>query len=188
MIGDAPFRLEPGQTRPLSFRLSARGSPPVSLSLEVTYVESESPDCLLSTAFSTEFSMHCSHSPHRITFIHPGGIVSYAILTAPSKKAISGSPKERLPILLNLHGAGLEADSHQVRHMLDSVTDLPAWVMFPTGVTPVRYFGEFSLPFQDCFLSRHKCCKNPHGTNLLHKPILFLSPNEDADSKVPVEW
>ena len=83
--------------------------------------------------------MHSSHSPHKITFIHPGGIVSYAILTAPSKKAISGlSPKKRLPILLNLHGAGLEADSHQVRHMLDSVTDLPAWAIFPTGVTPVR--------------------------------------------------
>ena len=116
--------------------------------------------------------MHSSRSPHRITFIHPGGIVSYAILTAPSENAISGSPKKRLPILLNLHGAGLEADSHQVRHMLDAVTDLPAWVMFPTGVTPVRCFREFSLPVQDCFLSRQKCCKHPYGTNLLYKPIL----------------
>ena len=41
-----------------------------------------------------------------------------------------------MPILLNLHGAGLEADSHQVRHMLDSAPDLPSWVLFPTGVTP----------------------------------------------------
>ena len=39
-------------------------------------------------------------------------------------------------MLLNFHGAGLEADSDQVRHMLDSVPDLRAWVLFPTGVTP----------------------------------------------------
>lgn len=160
------------------------------LSLEVTYVESESPDCLLSTAFSAAFSMHSSYSPHKITFIHPGGIVSYAILRAPSKKSMSGlSPKKRFPILLNLHGAGLEADSHQVRHMLDSVTDLPAWVLFPTGVTPVRHFGEFPLPVQDCFMTRQRCCKQPHlGTTLLHKPILLLSPNENADSTALVEW
>lgn len=137
MIGVSPFKLKPGQTRPLSFRLSAQSSPPVSFSLEVTYVESKSPDRLLSTVISTAFSTHDSHSPHKLTFLHPGGIVSYAILRAPSKKAISGlSPEKRLPILLNLHGAGLEADSHQVLHMLDSAPDLPSWVVFPTGSTP----------------------------------------------------
>lgn len=46
-------------------------------------------------------------------------------------------PRSRaLPILLNLHGAGLEADSQRVRHMLDTVPDLRAWVLFPSGVTP----------------------------------------------------
>lgn len=137
MIGASPFFLAPGQTRPLSFRLSARNSPPKSFSLGIRYVESEFPDCLLSTVISTAFSTHNIHSPHKITFLHPGGIVSYAILRAPSKKAISRlSTKKPLPVLLNLHGAGLEADSHQVRHMLDSVPDLPSWVIFPTGVTP----------------------------------------------------
>ena len=81
-------------------------------------------------------SAHDSHSPHKITFLHPGGIVSYAILKTPSEQAISRLPSQkRLPILLNLHGAGLEADSHQVRHMLDSVPDLPSWIIFPSGVT-----------------------------------------------------
>lgn len=46
------------------------------------------------------------------------------------------TPKQSLPILLNLHGAGLEADSHQVRHMLDPVPDLHAWVLYPTGGNP----------------------------------------------------
>lgn len=77
------------------------------------------------------------HEPHKLTFLHPGGIVSYAILRPPSPEALREVSKSRaLPILLNLHGAGLEADSQQVRHMLDTVPDLHAWVLFPTGVTP----------------------------------------------------
>ena len=40
-----------------------------------------------------------------------------------------------MPVLLNLHGAGLEADSDQVRFMLDSVPKIEAWVLFPTGGT-----------------------------------------------------
>ena len=77
------------------------------------------------------------HAPHKVTFRHRSGIVSYAILRAPPKKVVAISdPKQRLPILLNLHGAGLEADSHQVRHMLDPLPDLRAFVLFPTGVTP----------------------------------------------------
>jgi predicted esterase len=37
---------------------------------------------------------------------------------------------------LNLHGAGLEADTHQVRHMLDDIPDIKAWVLYPTGMSP----------------------------------------------------
>ena len=162
MIGASPFKVAPGQTRPLSFRLSAQHTPPTALSLEVTYVESESADSLLRTAFSTSFLTHDSHSPHKITFLHPSGIVSYAILRAPSKQAISElTSKKRLPILLNLHGAGLEADSPQVRHMLDSISDLPSWVIFPSGVTPVRHPSAFLLLFS---FPSHKTCSR---SNLL---------------------
>ena len=138
LIAASPFKLVPGQTRPLSFRLSAQSSSRVScFSLIVIYVKCESPDILLRSTTSTAFSTHSIHSPHKITFLHPGGIVSYAIIRPPSKKASSGLlPSKHLPVFLNLHGAGLEADSHQVRHMLDSVPDLPMWVIFPTGVTP----------------------------------------------------
>lgn len=76
------------------------------------------------------------HAPHKITFLHPSKIVSYAILRAPSQKVVSSvTSSQPLPILFNLHGAGLKSDSYQVRHMLDQVPDLHAWVLFPTGVT-----------------------------------------------------
>ena len=70
-----------------------------------------------------------------MTFLHPSGIVSYAILRAPKSSSLETAERSKLPILMNLHGAGLEADSDQVRHMLDSAGDIRAWVIFPTGVT-----------------------------------------------------
>lgn len=70
-----------------------------------------------------------------MTFLHPSGLVSYAILIPPKSKNVTLSHDEALPVLLNLHGAGLEADSEQVRHMLDAVDVIKAWTVFPTGVT-----------------------------------------------------
>ena len=73
-----------------------------------------------------------------MTFLHPAGIVSYAIVKPPNLNRSAGTAQanDSLPILLSLHGAGLEADSHQVRHMLDSAPEIAAWTLFPTGGTP----------------------------------------------------
>jgi pimeloyl-ACP methyl ester carboxylesterase len=83
-----------------------------------------------------ELTQRSISEPHKMTFLHPSGVVSYAILTPPSNIGKRHSSGTSLPVLLNLHGAGLEADSHQVRHMLDSVSDLQAWTLFPTGMSP----------------------------------------------------
>ncbi|KAL9099418.1 MAG: hypothetical protein Q9163_005076 [Psora crenata] len=76
-----------------------------------------------------------ARDPHKITFLHPSSTVSYAILRPPSVNACV-SERTSMPILLILHGAGLDAASWQVRSMLDPLPDLPAWFLFPTGVTP----------------------------------------------------
>lgn len=135
MIGSAALVLAPGQSRQLAFRLSSQGPSVHSISLKIIYAASTCHESLLSTVLFYEFLVRSIHSPHKFTFLHPSGTVSYAILRPPSK-AISAIRQSRLPILLNLHGAGLEADSDQVRHMLDPVPDLHAWILFPTGVTP----------------------------------------------------
>ena len=54
--------LAPGQTRPLLFRLSAQGSLPITLPLEVTYVDCDSPNCHL-TAVGYELGAVCPLSP-----------------------------------------------------------------------------------------------------------------------------
>jgi len=137
MLEKSPLRLTPGQSRPLKFRMIARDPLPVSVALKITYIWCGSSGALLSTTVDHAFAKRDVHSPHKFTFLHPSGIVSYAILRAPSRKVCSkAGNKQDFPVLLNLHGAGLEADSHQVRHMLDAVPDLPSWILFSAGVTP----------------------------------------------------
>ena len=135
MIEQAPLALAPGQSRPLAFYVSSKGRPVHSISLKITYAARTCLESLLSTVLFHELRVRNIHSPHKFTFLHPSGTVSYAIIRPPSN-AIDEIRQSQLPILLNLHGAGLEADSDQVRHMLDPVPDLPAWILFPTGVTP----------------------------------------------------
>lgn len=136
MLENTTLQLAPGQSRPLAFRLFAKDRFATSLCLKITFFTSATPEYPHSTLITHIFTMRELFSPHKVTFLHPGGIVSYAVLRAPSEKAIDGvHPKQGLPVLLHLHGAGLEADSHEVRHTLDSVPDLQAWALFPTGVT-----------------------------------------------------
>ena len=137
ILGEAPFKLAPGQSRPLSFRLSATSLDVLKVSLVITFRVKSSQALLHHRLKSHTFSKCSIYDPHKVTFLHPGGIVSYAILRAPSPTISRGLHCDQaLPVFLSLHGAGLEADSPQVRHTLDSVPDLRGWVLFPTGVTP----------------------------------------------------
>ena len=133
----SPLKLAPGQSRPVTFHMRPKTPVVDSIAFVVTYVIEGTPGHLRSPTITSALTSRNGTEPHKITFLHPGGIVSYAILRPPFVSSSHKSPGvEKLPILLNLHGAGLEADSYQVRHMLDSVPDIPAWVLFPTGVTP----------------------------------------------------
>ena len=137
VIGNLPLRLAPGQSRPLSFLISPKNPLPLTSSLVIIYARKADPSNLLKRIIPLTFAAKALQSPHKLTFLHPSGIVSYAILRPPSKKLFCKPYlTQDLPILLSLHGAGLEASDPEVTHALDSVPDLPAWVLFPTGVTP----------------------------------------------------
>lgn len=73
-------------------------------------------------------------SLQKITFLHPSGAVSYAMLRPPTSPSTSAN--QQVPVLLNLHGAGVEADGPLARHMFDGTPDLPAWILSPTGMSP----------------------------------------------------
>lgn len=130
LIHPTPIKLIPGQSRPLAFKISKLKAKASALSFRITFILHHSS---FSVSLSYHFSSHNITNPHKFTYLLPSGIVSYSILRAPS---VESSQNQDLPVLLNLHGADLEADSDQVRHMLDSVPNINAWVIFPSGVTP----------------------------------------------------
>ncbi|KAL9606403.1 MAG: hypothetical protein Q9179_000423 [Wetmoreana sp. 5 TL-2023] len=137
MRRDSSLNIAPGQSRPLAFDIATSNVSSVEVSLRILYkIEG------LPAVFQIQVMRHVFHPRHRrepqkITYPHPGGIVSYAILRPASEKAVHHSkPGASLPVVLGLHGAGVEADSDLVRHSLDSTPDLRGWVLFPSGVTP----------------------------------------------------
>lgn len=131
------FIVSAGQTRPIPFRVLSQRPRYSSLDIIIQHKLNNIAGNPSILAVSELFTKRSIYHPHKITFLHPGGVVSYAILRPPSENASYHSNQKRpFPILLQLHGAGLEADSDLVTHALDSLPDLCAWVLFPTGVTP----------------------------------------------------
>lgn len=129
--------MAPGQTRPLPFSIALQDPSASFFQLKVEYniaSKQAEPHVLVTSGSIRKRSLH---DPHKFTFLHPSGIVSYAILRPPAQNAgCSRTSGSSAPVLLQLHGAGLEADSDLVAHALDPLPDLCAWVLFPTGVTP----------------------------------------------------
>ncbi|KAF2006183.1 hypothetical protein P154DRAFT_615539 [Amniculicola lignicola CBS 123094] len=124
-----------GQTRPVAFNVSLSSYNVSSVNYTITYkpVNGSKRSTITVSQALNNLSLY---EPHKITYLHPGGMVSYAMLRAPAKNASCKPTQTSLPVLLQLHGAGLEADNGVVAHALDAVPELCAWVLFPTGVTP----------------------------------------------------
>ncbi|EME86316.1 uncharacterized protein MYCFIDRAFT_186587 [Pseudocercospora fijiensis CIRAD86] len=129
------IRIAPGQTRPVAFRVRCvRLDWRIRLDFKFRVAGRDRIETLTILA---EPMRRNPGEPHKVTFPHPGGIVSYAILRPPSRRAVDTvPPNSTLPVLLGFHGAGVEAEWDSVRLALQPLPDLPAWVLYPTGVTP----------------------------------------------------
>ncbi|KAF3396272.1 putative secreted protein [Penicillium rolfsii] len=127
----APFQSRLRITRHLIFNISLAAAYEPQFSVEVAYQTADR--SLRALNFNINLEQRPLSDPLRITYLHPAGIVSYAILRAPPPKSCDISIAA--PVILVLHGAGLEADSAQARGMLDGVYGTCAWMLFPSGVT-----------------------------------------------------
>lgn len=131
LLGDKPLRLVPGQTRPVAMLISCRHDCPATISFSFSWGAAGA--ARLSTMpCSHELQMRSKHETQRHTFIHPSGIVSYTMLRPPP---INASHTGSARVLMNLHGAGLEAESDQLAHSMERLVNLNAWILFPSGVT-----------------------------------------------------
>ncbi|PGH00606.1 hypothetical protein GX51_05705 [Blastomyces parvus] len=140
---DSPITLAPHQSRPIGFKIDFNDQVPSNFSFQLVYtIESARRPRKTNLVTATTVPRKISDA-QKYTFLHPSGIVSYAILRPPLNASCrsaaaggGGGGEQKLPILVDLHGAGLEADNEQVRHMLDAAYGVCSWMLFPTGVTP----------------------------------------------------
>ncbi|RMZ86986.1 hypothetical protein DV736_g5787, partial [Chaetothyriales sp. CBS 134916] len=126
--------IAPGQSRPIGFSLPQVKASliPSTIVLRYRVVGSVAQHDLIT---QTEFAHRDIFSPHKLTFAHPAGSVSYAILRPPPPSLLRESGYD-LPVMLHLHGAGVDVDGPQTRHSFDAAADLPCWILFPTGMSP----------------------------------------------------
>jgi hypothetical protein len=126
----------PGQTRPVPLIISIHDPKVSSLAVQVTYGPTRTNERRENLVISQDIAHRSKFDPHKVTHLHHSGIVSYAIYRIPSNNARCPTGlRSRLPIFLQLHGAGVEADSHLVSHAMDDIPNLCAWVIMPSGVT-----------------------------------------------------
>ncbi|ORY18022.1 hypothetical protein BCR34DRAFT_596592 [Clohesyomyces aquaticus] len=107
-----------GQTRPIAFNISLPSHETSSVHYTIIYRTGSGGGPLSVLHVSHNLTHKSLYDPHKITYLHPGGMASYAMLRPPAKNATC-----------------VEAESDAVAHALDSVADICAWVLFPTGVT-----------------------------------------------------
>ncbi|ETN36331.1 uncharacterized protein HMPREF1541_08608 [Cyphellophora europaea CBS 101466] len=122
-----------GQSRPLLFRLDEIYNPSSEL---VATVHFRQLDHMQLEEIYVPFlaSGRGIEEPQRLTFLHPSGSLSYAVLLPPSRKTVR-QHKGPLPVLVGLHGSGLDVNSYQLKHSFDGAPNFPAWILFPTGMS-----------------------------------------------------
>lgn len=136
LLGSEPLRLAPGQTRPMAFHVHLLQPSARSFHISIVYTIGDCSRIYELSVSPLVLQRRSISATHKYTFRHSSGIISYAILRAPPLNVADTKKSQPLPVMVMLHGAGLEADSAQVRRSLDRAQGLRAWVLFPTGATP----------------------------------------------------
>lgn len=131
------FRVVAGQTRFVAVAISCKTDCSPYLGIDIEYgIVGQGRSQASVLHLDHQFAQRELYEPLKVTFLHPAGMVSYAILKPPpSNMSCPLDSEGSLPVFLQLHGAGVEAGNDIVRHALDPL-NLCAWSVFPTGSTP----------------------------------------------------
>lgn len=131
-------KLEGAQSRAIGFTIEAKDQTnvPSSVSLYFEYMTPGNSSVQRTQAMTVTFTRRKLPEVQQNTFRLPGGVVSYATMRPPTSSECNQNKGTKLPVLLGLHGAGQAASDEIIRTMLDGVSDICAWTLFPSGVTP----------------------------------------------------
>ena len=133
------LHIYPYQTRPLIFNITLGAPMKLDFTVTIAYrTYKGSGEVLITRPFPVKLVEKTVLETQKVTFLHPAKIVSYAILRPPPPFSICAPLEGQIPVpvMIGLHGARLDAESAQVREMLDAAYNICSWKLFPTGVTP----------------------------------------------------
>ncbi|KAK6429413.1 hypothetical protein LTR95_014437, partial [Oleoguttula sp. CCFEE 5521] len=147
LVFTSPTVFMPGQSRPVGFTIRSRSYEyvnhiPETFAIRMHYTLGDVGQAHGAAArfLGAEFPVQHRdvYETHKVTYLHPSGIVSYAMLRPPKPDIWESCNDEygRISILLALHGAGVETDSDLSRESFDGYPDVCAYVLIPSGVTP----------------------------------------------------
>ncbi|KAF3921457.1 hypothetical protein ABW21_db0205575 [Orbilia brochopaga] len=139
-----PVTIAPSQTRPVRLKLSIKG-PLEFLDGCLIFRPNGAEDIVKKFQIPLK-SLAEPYAPHKYTYAHPASVVSYGVIRPPSLRS-DCAKFESLPVLLSLHGAGVDTNSAMSRNSFDALPDLCAWLIIPSGVTPWSGDDWRMLPF-----------------------------------------
>lgn len=136
LVDNGGVKLTSGQARPLTLRMKSvarlDSTSRMTAELRLCYTESAlNASVVHNLTLTFHLTAAGANGLHRFTFLHPSGVVSYALIRPPD---VVARYDDRTPVLLALHGAGVDVDGEMMRHSLDGVKNLPALTVFPTGM------------------------------------------------------
>lgn len=137
LLQELPLKFAANQARPLSLQIknmnavNTTGHQPLFVNLCFRLSGHESHSVQSKVSFVVVFKQQAPNGVHKFTFLHPSGVVSYAVIRPPN---IVNTTREQTPLMVNLHGAGVDANGAMVRHSLDEIHDLQALTIFPSGM------------------------------------------------------
>ncbi|KAJ3076034.1 hypothetical protein HDU98_005983 [Podochytrium sp. JEL0797] len=133
------LKLAPGQIYPLpidvTFDPEETTDPSAAITsvyFEIELYDLDRKDVFMVTSKAYEIRSRSWGEPYKITFLDYDNVVHYA-MTLPPAKACSTIGEAKCPVILALHGAGVEAENPFWTEAFKRQDY--AWILFPTGRT-----------------------------------------------------
>ncbi|KAJ3283781.1 hypothetical protein HDU79_008768 [Rhizoclosmatium sp. JEL0117] len=132
------LKLAPGQVYPLPIDVDfeseeAHGAILTSIHFEIDFYDLDQKDHFVVKSAQFPIRMRTWGEAYKITFLDYDNVVHYAMALPPNKPC-SSVGEARCPVILALHGAGVEAESPFWTEAYKRQDY--AWILFPTGRTP----------------------------------------------------
>ncbi|KAI9333717.1 hypothetical protein BDR26DRAFT_868064 [Obelidium mucronatum] len=172
------LKLAPGQIYPLPVEVDfefeeSQGAVLSSIHFEIEMYDLDEKDKFMVKSAEFPIRMRVWGEPYKITFLDYDNVVHYAMALPPAK-ICSAVGENNCPVILALHGAGVEAENPFWTEAYKRQDY--AWILFPSGRTPwgFDWHGPSNLNVESAL----HALTHLHGVPPLIAETLGIDPNK----------